>query len=103
MNGVLPASTSPVDDRLEGQIHTLSGQINWMPNGMSQTTVGWDFESEIFDNDSLAVDPVDNFSVRAKQLSNTIFAQERLGLLDEHLQLSGAFRVSILLVKPACL
>ena len=98
-NGMLPASTFPLNDTLRGQIHTVNGQVNWTPNGISQTTFGYEFESEIFDNDSAAVDPVDNFSVYAKQSSNTIFSQERLSFFERRLQLSGAFRVQFFSLK----
>ncbi len=98
-NGTLPASTFPLNDTLKGQIHTVNGQVSWTSNGISETTVGYEFETEIFDNNSVATTPVDNFSIRARQSSNTIFAQERLSFLDRRLQLSGAFRVQFFSLK----
>ena len=53
----------------------------------------------LFDNDNLAVESVDNFSVYAKQSSNTIFLQERLSFFDRRLQLSGAFRLQFFSLK----
>lgn len=85
----------PDTDRFAGTIHTLNGRLTWSPNSMSRLTGGYEFESENFENDHIVPTALDNFSVRAKQTSNTVFVQELLNLADGRLQLAGGFRAQI--------
>ncbi len=55
-------------------------------------TGGYEFESENFKNPSFQVNPADNSNVDVTQKSHAIFAQDQLRLLDDRLQISGAFR-----------
>jgi vitamin B12 transporter len=82
----------PDRDRFDGEIHTLNTRLSWTLASISRFTAGYEFESETFGNDHLTPTPSGNFSVRAKQRSNTLFLQEMLSLADQRLVLAGGFR-----------
>jgi len=95
-NGPLGAGFQPFPgpdtDRFEGTIHTLNGKLTWSPSGLSTLSAGYEFEHEDFESDHITPTAADNFSVKARQSSNTFFAQELLSLADGRLQLAGGFR-----------
>lgn len=76
----------------DGQIHTAGLSANWTPIRNNQVKAGYEFEWEKFGNDGVFATPADNFSIRARQSSNTFYVQDLLGLFGDKLQLSGAFR-----------
>jgi iron complex outermembrane receptor protein len=95
-NGVLGIGFQPFDGDenyfFNGQIHTGGGSINWNPLKNNQVKAGYELEWEKFGNDGVFATPTDDFSIRARQSSNTLYVQDLLGLLGDRLQLSGAFR-----------
>jgi vitamin B12 transporter len=76
----------------DGQIHTAGANLNWTPVSNNQLKIGYEFELEKFGNDGVFASPADNFSIRARQSSNTFYAQDLLSLFKNRLQISGAFR-----------
>lgn len=82
----------PDTDKFDGLINTVNGRLTWSPSPVSRLSGGYEFESEDFDNDHITPTAADNFSVRAKQSSNTFFVQELLSLAKGRLQLAGGFR-----------
>ncbi|CAN5428505.1 hypothetical protein BH10ACI1_BH10ACI1_32440 [soil metagenome] len=103
VNGVLGGGFQPFggDETYiyDGQIHTASGILNWTPFSNNQTKIGYEYEFEKFGNDGVFVSTADNFSTRARQSSNTFFVQNLLGLLNNRLQISGAFRAQWFALK----
>jgi iron complex outermembrane receptor protein len=95
-NGVLGIGFQPFggDENYlyDGQIHTLGGNFNWTPVRYNQVKIGYEYEWEKFGNDGRFVTSADNFSIRARQSSNTFFVQDLLSLFKRRLQISGAFR-----------
>jgi iron complex outermembrane receptor protein len=79
-------------DSFDGQVHTINGHFNWMPNRVSQTTFGYEFEWEKYAGKHITIDLPSNSTVDAKQSSHTVYLQELLNFMDGRLQLSGAFR-----------
>ena len=77
---------------LDGQIHTANARFSWAPNGVHTVTFGYEFEKEKFGNDGITPDGSGDFFTRAGQLSNTLYAQDLVGLYDGRLQFSGGFR-----------
>lgn len=77
--------------RFDGHIHTFSGRLDWSAKG-NMLTVGFEHERERFGNDGEFVTPANNFSLNARQSSNTIFVQDLVGFFERRLQFSGAFR-----------
>ncbi|HVF21800.1 MAG TPA: TonB-dependent receptor, partial [Pyrinomonadaceae bacterium] len=53
---------------------------------------GYEFESESFNNPSFQVNPADNSDVDVAQRSHALFVQDQVRLIDDRLQISGAFR-----------
>ncbi len=76
----------------DGQIHTASGILNWTAFSDNQVKIGYEYEWEKFGNDGVFTNVADNFSTRARQSSNTFYVQDLLGLFNNKLQISGAFR-----------
>lgn len=89
----------PDTDRFAGLIHTFNGHFTWSSNGVSRTTAGYEYENERFENDHITVTAADNFSVRARQSSNTMYVQELLSFADGRLQLAGGFRAQFFSLK----
>ncbi len=92
-NGILgigfqSASTSLFD----GTINTANGHFNWTPNRANEITVGYEFENEKYGNDGLTPSGAGNFFTRAKQSSNTFYAQDLLQFFNNKLQFAGGFR-----------
>lgn len=86
--GFQSASTSFFD----GTIQTVNGKFNWTPNRFNQLTFGYEFEHEKYGNDGFTPSGAGNFFTRAKQSSNTVFAQHLLSLMQSRLQIAGGFR-----------
>lgn len=87
------------NDRFEGTVHTVNGRLTWSPSGVSRLTGGYEFESENFGNDHLTPTAANNFAVRARQTSSTLFVQELVSLADGRLQLAGGFRAQFFSLK----
>ncbi|MBC7798226.1 MAG: TonB-dependent receptor, partial [Pyrinomonadaceae bacterium] len=83
----------------EGLINTANGHFNWTPNRFHEITVGYEYEHEKYGNDGFSPNPRDAFSTRAKQSSNTFYAQYLLRFFDGRLQLAGGFRAQIFDLK----
>ena len=83
----------------DGQIHTVNTHFNWTPNANNFVTVGYEYEWEQFGNDGFAPDAANNFSTRARQVSNTFYAQDLLGFFNDRLQLAGGFRAQFFNLK----
>ncbi len=76
----------------DGTIHTANGHFNWSPNRANEITIGYEFEHEKFGNDGLTPSGEGNFSTRARQSSNTLYAQDLLQFFNNKLQIAGGFR-----------
>ncbi len=95
-NGVLGIGFQPFGgdqtSLFEGQIHTANGHFNWTPVENNLVTIGYEYEWEKYGNDGFTFDNAGNFSTRAKQSSNTFYAQDLLGFFNDKLQIAGGFR-----------
>jgi len=95
-NGVLGIGFQPFggaeNSVFDGNIHTLNGHFNWTPNSANEITFGYEFERETFRNNGFANDAASNFTTRAGQSSNTLYAQDLLKFFDNRLQIAGGFR-----------
>ncbi|MEQ1644837.1 MAG: TonB-dependent receptor, partial [Pyrinomonadaceae bacterium] len=87
--GFQSASTSLFD----GTVHTGNVHFNWTPVGENSLKAGYEFESESFLNDGMTPSGTADFFARARQKSNTFYAQNLVSLLEGDLQLAGGFRV----------
>ncbi len=76
----------------DARIHTLNARVDVQAGEYNFITGGYEFESENFKNPSFQVNPADNSDVDVTQLSHALFAQDQLRLVDDRLQISGAFR-----------
>ncbi len=96
-NGVLGAGFQPFGgpqfSTFDGQIHTLNTKVNLTPVRNNLLTIGYEYEFEKYGNDGFDSNPGSDFFARVNQSSNTIFAQNLLGLFNDKLQLAGGFRV----------
>ncbi|HEY0429654.1 MAG TPA: TonB-dependent receptor [Pyrinomonadaceae bacterium] len=95
-NGVLGIGFQPFggDENYfyDGQIHTFGANLSWSQISNNQVKLGYEYEWEKFGNDGVFASSADNFSIRARQASNTFFVQDLLSLFKKRLQISGAFR-----------
>jgi vitamin B12 transporter len=95
-NGVLGAGFQPFGGSetsiFEGLIQTANAHFNWTPNRVHEITVGYEYEWEKFGNDGFTADASGNFSTRARQASNTFYAQDLLSFFNNRLQIAGGFR-----------
>lgn len=92
-NGVLGAGFQSASTSIfDGTIQTANGKFNWTPNKYNQVTFGYEFEHEKYGNDGFTPTGAGNFFSRAKQTSNTIFAQDLVNLMNGKLQIAGGFR-----------
>lgn len=95
--GFQSASTSVFD----GTIQTANGHFNYTPNRFNEMTFGYEFEAEKYGNDGFTPSGAGNFFTRARQSSNTFYAQNLVSLLNGRLQFAGGFRAQIFdLKKP---
>jgi iron complex outermembrane receptor protein len=76
----------------DGRIHTLNARVDIQAGGFNFVTGGYEFENESFTNPSFQVNPADNSDVDVSQRSHALFVQDQLRLVDDRLQISGAFR-----------
>lgn len=83
----------------DGTIQTANGKFNWTPNSFNRLTFGYEFEHEKYGNDGFTPTGTGNFFTRAKQSSNTVFAQHLLSLLESRLQIAGSFRAQFFNLK----
>ncbi len=83
----------------KGLINTANTQLNWTPSRYNETTVGYEFENEKYGNDGFTPSGTGNFFARAKQSSNTFYAQNLLKLFKNRLQLAGGFRAQFFNLK----
>lgn len=76
----------------DGLIHTLNARVDIQAGRVNYITGGYEFESENFENPSFQVNPAENSNVDVTQRSHALFVQDQLRLLDDRLQIVGAFR-----------
>lgn len=76
----------------DGRIHTLNARVDVQAGSFNYITGGYEFENESFRNPSFQVNPADNSDVDVSQRSHALFVQDQLRLVDDRLQISGAFR-----------
>jgi iron complex outermembrane receptor protein len=76
----------------DGRIHTLNARVDVQAGNFNFITGGYEFENESFSNPSFQVNPADNSDVYVSQKSHALFVQDQLRLVDDRLQISGAFR-----------
>ena len=76
----------------DARVHTLNARVDMQAGGVNFITGGYEFENESFTNPSFQVNPADNSDVDVSQRSHALFVQDQLRLLDDRLQISGAFR-----------
>ncbi|MBA2620866.1 MAG: TonB-dependent receptor, partial [Acidobacteria bacterium] len=82
-----------------GLINTANGHFNFSPNANNLITVGYEFEREKFGNNGFSPSPNSAFSTRARQQSNTFYAQDQLDFFKRRLQISGGFRAQFFNLK----
>ncbi|HEX9962978.1 MAG TPA: TonB-dependent receptor [Pyrinomonadaceae bacterium] len=105
-NGVLGVAFQPFggDETsiFEGLIQTANARFNWTPNRSHAITFGYEYEREKFGNDGFTSDGFGNFSTRARQSSNTVYAQDLLSFFNNRLQIAGGVRAQFFnLENPA--
>ncbi|HKS10685.1 MAG TPA: TonB-dependent receptor [Pyrinomonadaceae bacterium] len=76
----------------DGRIHTINARVDVQAGQFNYITGGYEFEHESFTNPSFQVNPSDNSDVDVSQRSHALFVQDQLRLLDDRLQIAGAFR-----------
>lgn len=76
----------------DGRIHTINARVDIQAGAFNYITGGYEFENESFTNPSFQVNPADNSDVDVSQRSHALFVQDQLRLLDDRLQIAGAFR-----------
>lgn len=91
-----PSESSSVFD---GTIQTANGHFNWTPNRFNEITIGYEFEHEKYGNEGFTPDGSGDFFTRAKQASNTIYAQDLLSFFNNRLQIAGGFRAQFFNLK----
>lgn len=90
---------SASDASFDGTIQTVNGNFKFTPNRFNEITFGYEFEQENFGNEGFTPTGTQNFFTRAKQSSNTFYAQDLVSLLDGNLQLAGGFRAQVFNLK----
>jgi outer membrane receptor protein involved in Fe transport len=76
----------------DARIQTFNAHFDVRAGRANLITGGYEFENENFKNPSIQPNPVDNSNVDVTQRSHTLFVQDQLRLLNDRLQISGAFR-----------
>ncbi len=77
----------------DGDLHTADARVYWTPEPHQTIDVGYEFESESYDQRTLQPNPAESSVVAAHQRSHAAYAQDQVRLLDGRLQLAGSFRV----------
>lgn len=90
---------SPSSSLFDGTIHTANANFSFTPNRFNEITFGYEFEQENYGNEGFTPTGTQNFFTRAKQSSNTFYAQDLVSLLDGNLQLAGGFRAQVFNLK----
>ena len=99
-NGILGSGFQSASTSIfRGLINTANAQLNWTPSRYNETTFGYEFENEKYGNDGFTPSGTENFFTRAKQSSNTFYAQDLLKLFKNRLQLAGGFRAQVFKLK----
>ena len=99
-NGTLGAGFQSASTSLfDGTIQTANGHFNWTPNRANEITFGYEFEAEKYGNDGFTPNGAGNFFTRARQSSNTFYAQDLLQFFDNNLQIAGGFRAQFFNLK----
>lgn len=83
----------------DGLIQTANGQFNWTPNRANEITLAYEFEHEKYGNEGFTPTGAGNFFTRARQSSNTVYAQDLLKLFDNKLQLAAGARAQFFDLK----
>ncbi|MCY7348594.1 MAG: TonB-dependent receptor, partial [Pyrinomonadaceae bacterium] len=83
----------------DGTVNTANGHFNWTPNRHNEITAGYEYEHEKYGNDGFTPSGTSNFTARAYQSSNTIYAQDLLKFFDNRLQIAGGFRAQFFNLK----
>jgi outer membrane receptor protein involved in Fe transport len=87
-----PGFQSEFTSSFGGAIHTANVHAVWTPNTSNTTTVGYEFESEHFNNEGGAAIGTTDFTTDAGQSSHTLYAQHLLSLMEGRLQFAGGAR-----------
>ena len=99
-NGILGAGfQSASTSFFDGTIQTANGHFNWTPNRFNEITIGYEYEGEKYGNDGFTPNGAGNFFTRAKQSSNTFYAQDLLQFFDNRLQIAGGVRAQFFNLK----
>ncbi|MDQ2746406.1 MAG: TonB-dependent receptor [Acidobacteriota bacterium] len=99
-NGILGAGFQSASTSVfTGLINTANASLNYTPSRYNEATVGYEFEKEKYGNDGFTPSGAGNFFARAKQSSNTFYAQDLLKLFRNRLQLAGGFRAQYFNLK----
>ena len=96
INGPLGTGFQPfggtTQSDFDARVHTLNARVDLLAGRVNYITAGYEFENESFHNPSFQVNPADNSDVDVSQRSHALFVQDQLRLVDDRLQISGAFR-----------
>ncbi len=99
-NGTLGAGfQSDSTSLFDGTIQTANGHFNWTPNRANEITFGYEYEAEKYGNDGFTPNGAGNFFTRARQSSNTFYAQDLLQFFDNRLQIAGGVRAQFFNLK----
>lgn len=77
----------------KGTVHTAGARLDWTPNQVHQFRAGYEFENENFENDGSTPSGSENFSTRASQTGNSLYAQDLVSMFGGRLMVSGSLRV----------
>ena len=83
----------------EGTIQTANAHLRWTPNRFNTATFGYEFEHEKYGNDGFTPSGAGDFFTRARQSSNTLYAQDLISLLGGRLQFAGGARAQFFDLK----
>ena len=83
----------------DARIQTFNARFDLRAGRTHLISGGYEFESENFKNPSFPVDPAGNSNVDVTQRSHTLFVQDQMRLMDDRLQISGAFRTQFFRLK----
>lgn len=74
------------------RVHTFNARFDVRAGRFNLITGGYEFENENFKNPTIQPSPADNSNVDVTQRSHALFVQDQLRLMNDRLQISGAFR-----------
>ncbi len=83
----------------DGRIQTINARTDFRLGRANFITAGYEFERETFINRSFPVNLSETSTVNVVQRSQTLFVQDQLRLMEDRLQLSGAFRAQFFSVS----